>query len=160
MNIREAILDDHTAVWKIFKSVIETGENFVFDPKTKKESLGRLWFGDSMKTYVVVEDTKILGSYYIKPNQPGLGSHIANCGYMVNTNSLGKGVGKLMCAHSIENSTKMGYKAIQFNMVVSSNKIAVKLWESFGFKIIGTIPDGFKHAKKGYVDTYIMHRKL
>ena len=160
MKIREAKPADYNQVWEIFKSVIETGEYFAFDPKTKKEALSQLWFASNMKTYVVVENDKVLGSYYIKPNQPSLGAHIANCGYMVSEDCYEKGVGKLMCSHSIENAIDLKYKALQFNMVVSCNQVAIKLWESYDFKIIGTIPKGFKHSKKGLVDAYIMYKEL
>lgn len=160
MKIREAIFDDYDAVWDIFENVIKSGDKFVFSPETKKKELSKLWFAPSMKTYVVVEENKILGTYFIKPNQLGLGSHVANCGYMVSSDAMGKGVGRFLCDHSIENAKIKGYKAIQFNMVVSTNDIAVKLWEKFGFKIIGTIPKGFNHTKLGYVDAYIMHREL
>jgi len=158
--VREANPKDYDSVWEIFENVIKTGDTYVFDPNTKKEDLSKHWFAPYMKTYVAEDQNEILGTYIIKPNQIGLGSHIANCSYMVNLNAQGKGIGKLMCEHSIENARQSGYKAIQFNIVVSTNAIAVKLWEKFGFKIIGNIPNGFRHIELGFVDAYIMHKKL
>ena len=160
MKIRETNPNDYNSVWEIFRNVIKTGDTYVFDPDTKKEDLSNHWFAPYMKTYVAEEQNEILGTYIIKPNQIDLGSHIANCSYMVKPNAQGKGVGKLLCKHSIENAKILGFKAIQFNIVVSTNKTAIKIWKKFEFKIIGTIPNGFKDIKLGYVDAYIMHREL
>jgi GNAT superfamily N-acetyltransferase len=111
-----------------------------------------------MKTFVAEDDGKIVGSYMIKPNQPGLGAHVANCGYMVHPAVQGKGIGYAMGLHSLDFARKNGYRALQFNIVVSTNVVAVRLWEKLGFSIIGTVPQGFHHKELGYVDTYIMHR--
>ncbi len=113
-----------------------------------------------METYVLEEDGQILGTYIIKPNQIDLGNHIANCSYMVNPNAQGKGIGKKLCEHSLETAKENGFEGIQFNIVVSTNKIAVALWEKYGFEIIGTTPKGFRHAELGMVDTYIMYKNL
>ncbi|HTJ53406.1 MAG TPA: GNAT family N-acetyltransferase [Cyclobacteriaceae bacterium] len=160
MKIREATHQDHDSIWEIFSNVIKTGDTYVFDPNTKKEDLSKLWFAPSMKTYVAEEQGKIIGTYIIKPNQIDLGSHVANCGYMVHPDARGKGVGSALCEHSLEIAKILGYKAMQFNIVVSTNKVAVKLWEKHGFKIIGTIPQGYNHIELGYVDAYIMYRKV
>ena len=101
-----------------------------------------------------------MGTYVIKPNQIGLGNHVANCGYMVKSGSRGKGFGSRLCAHSIQFAKESGYVAIQFNTVVSSNEIAVNLWKKHGFSIIGTTPNGFRHPRLGLVDTYIMYRAV
>jgi ribosomal protein S18 acetylase RimI-like enzyme len=158
--IREATINDRAAIWEIFEKVIQTGDTFVFDPQTPKEDLEKLWFAPGMNTYVAEENRKITGSYFIKPNQVGLGSHIANCGYMVHPDARGKGIGRELCDHSIFMAHKLGYKGIQFNIVVSTNITAVKLWEQSGFKIIGAIPGGFHHRELGYVDAYIMFREI
>ncbi|MEM1135988.1 MAG: GNAT family N-acetyltransferase [Bacteroidota bacterium] len=160
MEIRKAITQDYDQVWEIFSKVIETGDTYVFDPNTPKHALKKYWFSDYMKTFVVEQKGLILGTYIIKPNQIDLGNHIANCSYMVNPDAQGKGVGKMMCEHSIQFAKYTGYNAIQFNLVVSTNTIAVKLWENFGFKIIGITPNGFRHSKLGFVDTYIMYKSL
>ena len=160
MKIRKATDEDQKAVWVIFSAVIKTGDTYVFDPGTPKEDLKKLWFADSMKTFVAEEDGIILGTYFIKPNQIGLGDHIANCGYMVNPTAQGKGIGKRLCEHSLQTAKEEGYKGMQFNIVVSTNTGAVKLWEKFGFTIIGTTPKGFRHLKLGFVDTYMMFKSL
>lgn len=160
MKIRKATSNDYDAVWNIFKNVIQTGDTYVFDPNTPKSALQKHWFADYMQTFVVEENDEILGTYILKPNQIDLGNHVANCSYMVNPEAQGKGVGKLMCTHSIQQAKDSGFLAIQFNIVVSTNTVAVKLWEKFGFEIIGTTPNGFRHSKLGLVDTYIMYKAL
>ena len=161
MNIRRADRHlDYDKVWEIFKTVISTGDTYVFDPNTPKESLQKYWFADNMDTFVAGDNDEILGTYFIRPNHIDLGDHIANCGYMVNPKYHGKRIGKILCQHSIDFAKEKRFSGIQFNIVVSSNEGAVKLWERFGFKIIGTTPKGFRHSNLGLVDTYIMFKDL
>jgi len=160
LNIREATPKDYDQVWEIFSSVIKMGNTYVFNPNTPKSDLQRHWFADYMTTFVIEEEGIILGTYIIKPNQIDLGNHIANCSYMVSPKAQGKGIGKKLCEHSIQFAIENGYHAIQFNIVVSTNKSAVHLWKKYGFRIIGTVPDGFRHIKRGFVDAYIMYKKL
>ena len=160
MKVREANPTDYDPVWDIFHKVIKTGDTYVFNPDTKKEDFGSLWFAPTMKTFVAEQDGRIVGTYFIKPNQIGLGAHVANCGYMVHPMEWGKGIGRLLCEHSLDVARDLGYRAMQFNIVVSTNVVAVKLWQKCGFRIIGTIPKGFNHVQLGYVDAYIMHREI
>lgn len=161
MNVRRAdIQKDYDRIWAIFKKVISTGDTYVFDPNTPKDDLYKHWFADYMDTFVAIENDEILGTYIIKPNQIDLGNHIANCSYMVNPNHHGRGIGKLLCEHSINYAKDKGYSAIQFNIVVSTNISAIKLWQKFGFDIIGTTPKGFRHKDLGLVDTYVMFKDL
>ena len=161
MIIRTADKDkDYDQVWEIFSKVIQTGDTYVFDPQTPKSDLKKHWFADYMQTYVAVDNDVIVGTYFIKPNQIDQGNHVANCGYMVNPNFQGKGIGKLLCEHSLQIAKENNFKAMQFNIVISTNEGAVKLWQKFGFKIIGTTPNGFRHKKLGLVDTYIMYKEL
>lgn len=162
MTIRKADKEkDYDSIWEIFSNVIKTADTYVFGPDTPKESLAKIWFADNMDTFVAVEDDgSIVGTYFIKPNQVDLGSHIANCGYMVSPMHQGRGVGQQMCEHSIEWARAKGYTGIQFNIVVSSNISAVNLWKRYGFEIIGTTPKGFRHKDLGFVDTYIMFKNL
>ena len=160
MNIRKAIESDFDQVWLIFSKVIKTGDTYVFDPNTPKEDLNKHWFSEYMETYVIEGNGQILGTYIIKPNQIDLGNHIANCSYMVNPNAHGRGIGKILCEHSIKVAKENNFDGIQFNVVVSTNIGAVRLWEKFGFEIIGTTPKGFRHSELGLVDTYIMYKNL
>ena len=152
---------DYEDIWEIFSSVIQTGDTYVFDPTTPKEHFDKFWFGESIDTFVAIDENEnVVGTYFIKPNQVGLGSHIANCGYMVHPACQGRGAGKLMCEHSIAFAKQKGYVGMQFNIVVSTNTNAVHLWKKFGFEIIGTTPKGFRHKQFGLVDTYIMFKPL
>ncbi len=161
MQIRNAnIVNDYEAIWEIFEAIIKTGETYVFDPKTSKESLNQHWFASYMKTFVATIDNKIVGTYIIKPNQIDLGNHIANCSYMVHPQFSNQGIGNALCKHSFEIAKENGFLGIQFNIVVSTNLAAVQLWQKNGFSIIGTTPNGFRHARLGFVDTYIMFKSL
>ena len=155
------IKNDFEGIWEIFSKVIQTGDTYVYDPKTPMEKLPDLWFASSMDTFILEnENGEILATYFIKPNQIDLGNHIANCGYMVHPDHHGKGLGKVLCEHSISFAKEKGYTGIQFNCVVSTNLAAVHLWKKFGFSIIGVTPKGFRHPEKGFVDTYIMFKSL
>tara|TARA_B100000315_G_scaffold210770_1_gene207230 strand:- start:707 stop:1207 length:501 start_codon:yes stop_codon:yes gene_type:complete len=160
INIRLAIPQDYEKIWDIFHSVIKTGDTYVFDPETPKQHLNKYWVADYIHTYVAEINGNILGTYILKPNQVDLGSHIANGSYMVHPEAHGKAIGKTMCEHSLKEAQILGFNAIQFNSVVSTNMPAIHLWKKYGFSVIGTIPDGFNHSKLGYVDTLIMYKKL
>ncbi len=161
-TIRKAIFDqDENGVWEIFSKVIQSSETYVFYPNTPKEKLREYWFAPFMATFVAEDEkSQILATYIIKPNQIGLGNHIANCSYMVHPDHQGKGLGNLLCEHSISFAKEKGYVGIQFNIVVSTNKPAVHLWKKYGFEVIGTTPGGFRHPEMGMVDTYIMFKKV
>lgn len=158
--MRKATSKDAEAIWKILKEVISRGDSFVFDPDSPKEKMMAYWMESEKHTYVAVLDNSIVGSFFIKTNQPGLGSHIANAGYMTSPLASGKGIGKAMGQFSLEEARRLGYKAMQFNIVVKSNERAVRLWQSLGFKIIGEIPEAFNHKKLGMTNAYVMYQKL
>ncbi len=170
LEIRKAKETDKEAVWEIIQAVISTGDTYVFAPDSPKEKMLEYWFGADKETYIAVESvasvladaskSQILGSFYLKANQPDLGSHIANAGYMVSPNAKGKGIGRKMAEFSLPEAKRLGFKAMQFNFVVKSNEIAVKLWLSLGFEIIGEIPEAFQHQDLGLVNALIMYRKL
>ncbi len=159
-QIRLATREDYDAVWDIFKKVILTGDTYAYLPDTPKKDLAKYWFAPDMHSYVLEDNNQILGTYVLKPNKPGLAAHVANGSYMVHPKAQGKGIGKLLCEHSLQTAKKLGFKAMQFNLVVSTNEPAVKLWQKYGFEIIGTIPNGFNHMQLGYVDAYIMYKNL
>ena len=132
----------------------------MYAPDTPEEESRGIWFASGSRVYVAVEGEDIVGSYLIKPNQPGLGNHVANAAYMVHPEHRGRGIARLMGEHSLVEAKTAGFRAMQFNIVVSANDPAVKLWQSLGFDIIGTIPEAFRHGRLGFVDAYIMHRTL
>ena len=160
ITIRRAADSDKEAVWKIIHRVISKGDTYVFSPDSSKEKMLGFWFGSDKHTYVATSDDEIVGTFLLKNNQPDLGSHVANGAYMTSPDFAGKGVGKLMGEYSIEEARRLGYKAMQFNIVIKSNERAVKLWQKIGFQIIGEIPDAFNHRELGMTNAYIMYRKV
>ena len=160
LAIRKAVPGDHDQIWEIIKEVISKGDTYAFDPDSSKETMLDYWCGDDRYTYVATDNGEIQGTFVIKDNQPGLGSHIANAGYMVTEKAAGKGIGKAMGEFSLEEAKRLGYTAMQFNIVVKSNTRAIQLWQKLGFMIIGEIPDAFKHKQNGFTNAYIMYRKL
>lgn len=160
MLIREATDGDREAVWDIIWQVIAGGDTYVFAPDTPRDEMLDYWFAPDKYVYVVESDGKILGTMWLKANQPGLGSHVANAAYMVSPDAKGKGIGKAMGEFSLEEARRLGFTAMQFNFVVKSNNVAVNLWKGLGFEIIGEIPDAFQHSANGLTNAYVMYRKL
>ena len=160
LTIRKAVEADFDAIWRIFHQVVQQGDTYTFAPETTREQAQAIWMSKDHTTYVACVDDQLVGTYILRPNQLGLGSHVANAGYMVGVEGRGKGVGRAMCEHSIEEARKTGFHAMQFNMVVSTNEPAVTLWKKLGFSIVGTLPQAFRHRELGLVDAYVMYRLL
>ena len=160
IEIRKATAEDNSQVWEIIKEVISKGDTYTFDPSSSKETMLNFWYGPDRHTYVAIDNGKIVGTFMIRDNQPGLGAHVANGSYMVSESASGKGIGKKMGEFSLAEAKRLGYKAMQFNIVIKSNVRAVNLWQNLGFKIIGEIPDAFNHKQNGLTNAYIMYRKL
>jgi L-amino acid N-acyltransferase YncA len=160
ITIRRARESDFDSIWQIFHEVVEVGDSYVYDPQTTKEEARAIWMAAGVTTYVACLGERVVGTYILKPNQPGRGSHVANAGYMVSTIAQAKGIGRAMCEHSLSEARKAGFTAMQFNMVVSTNEAAVALWKKLGFTIVGTLPKAFRHKQLGLVDAYVMHRFL
>ncbi|KJY93419.1 acetyltransferase [Vibrio neptunius] len=158
--IREIKKADFEQFWPTFSAVIQAQETYAFDPDMTLEQAFILWCETPLKAFAFVENDVVLGTYYIKQNAMGPSSHICNCGYMVSSQARGKGIARLMCEHSQEMALELGFDAMQFNSVVSTNEVAVKLWQKLGFRIIGTIPHAYKHALLGLVDSYVMYKWL
>ena len=160
MIIREATKEDWNAIWPIFHEIVASGDTYAYETDTTKERAEKIWLDAPRRTYVFEENGEILGSYFIKTNQAGPGSHVCNCGYMVSSAARGRGLATTMCEHSQEAAIKLGYKAMQFNFVASSNEGAVRLWGKLGFDTVGSLPKAFKHPLKGYVDALVMFKWL
>jgi ribosomal protein S18 acetylase RimI-like enzyme len=158
--IREAQDADFDQIWPIFHEIVSAGETYAFPRNTSREEAYRLWLVTPRRTYVVEESGQILGTYYIKTNHAGPGSHVCNCGYMVPEKSRGKGIATAMCKHSQKIAVELGYKAMQYNIVASSNQGALRLWSKLGFEIVGRLPKAFNHPSKGLIDAYIMYKWL
>jgi len=158
LTIRPARRVDLPEIWEIFHRVVQGGDTYVHRPDAPIETCEAYWFGLDKTPFVAVKDRQVVGIYVIKPNHPDLGAHVANGSYMVHPDAHSQGIGRMLGEHSIEEAKRQGYKAMQFNIVISTNTAAVNLWQSLGFEIIGTAPKAFRHKKLGFVDTYIMHR--
>jgi len=157
--IRLAQPIDFDAIWEIFHRVVQGGDTYVYDPETTKEEARSIWM-DNGKTYVALDGDRVVATYVLRANRPGLGSHVANASYMVSPDYQGRGAGRALCEHSLEAARKSGFTAMQFNFVVSTNHAAVELWKKCGFQIVGTAPKAFNHRQLGLVDAYVMHRFL
>lgn len=160
MRIRRINSADFFRVWELFKQVIDERIYYTYDENTSREYIEKNWINAENLIYGAEIDGQIVGAYIIKPNQPGHGAHIANAAYMVDNRFRNHGIGRKLGEHSLITAKAAGYRAMQYNFVVSTNVGAVKLWQSIGFQIIGTIPEAFHHFEKGYVDAHIMYRKL
>jgi len=182
LQIRAAADSDRDAIWDIFHDVVATGDTYVFDPNTSREEALAYWFREDTHTYVAeqdfvgdavsvpgklaasptgqLQDRQFVGSYVLRPNRPGLGAHVSNASFIVAKSARGLGVGRAMGEHCLSEARRLGFRAMQFNFVVSTNESAVHLWQQLGFKIVGTLPGAFRHSQKGYVDVYVMFRSL
>jgi len=160
IHIEVATEKDYQAVWQLFKMVMEQKEYFPYPPGSPKSLIETHWINSNNYLYKASIHQQIVGAYIIKPNQPGWGDHICNAAYMMDSNHRGLGIGRAMAVHSLEMARSHGFSGMQYNLVVSTNQVAIKLWESIGFKKIGTTPNGFRHHKLGKVDTYIYFKDL
>jgi len=160
MQIRPATDADHPAIIAIVAPTLVAGETYAIARDLDSVGVGAYWFGPTHEVFVAEEDGAILGTYYLMPNQAGGGAHVANCGYMTAPAAQGKGVARAMCEHSLIRARERGFRAMQFNHVVSTNNRAVALWQKLGFDIVGTLPLAFNHPVHGYVDSYVMFRAL
>jgi L-amino acid N-acyltransferase YncA len=158
--IRAATSADENDIWSIFQAVIAPGDTYVFDPQMPREEALAYWFRPDTHTFVAESDGQVVGTYIIKPNQPALGSHVANAAFMVSPAARGLGVGRYMGEHALVEARRLGFRAMQFNFVVSTNEAAVRLWQRLGFHIVGTLPGVFRHAQRGFVDAYVMFQAL
>ncbi len=160
LQIRVADIADQDAIWDIIKNVIKTGNSYVFYPDSSREKMIDYWCSKEKRTYVAFLGNKLVGTFLIKDNIPDNGSHVANASYMIHPDSFGKGIGEAIGKYSLVEAKKMGYRAMQFNMVIKSNEPAVRLWTKLGFQIVGEIPEAFNHPINGYTNAYVMYKKL
>ena len=160
MHIRPATPADHATIWAIIEPILRAGETYSLPRDWDRETALAYWFASPHQVFVTESDGEILGHYFLTPNRLGGGAHVVNCGFMVSPAATGKGVASAMCTHALETAKMLGFRAMQFNFVVSSNERAVALWQRMGFKIVGRLPGAFDHPRLGYVDAFVMYKTL
>jgi len=158
--IRPATDGDADAIWAIMEPIIRAGETYTLPRDMDKQAALAYWRSPEREVFVADDRGEIVGTYCLQVNQKGGGAHVANCGYMTAVPATGRGVARTMCAHSLDRARERGFRAMQFNFVISTNDRAVRLWQSFGFEIVGRLPGAFQHPTHGYVDACIMYRTL
>jgi ribosomal protein S18 acetylase RimI-like enzyme len=152
---------DWPAMWPFLHATFAAGDTYAFPPESTEAEIRRAWIEVPAATFVAcASDGAILGTYFIKPNQPGLGAHVCNCAYVVAPQAQGRGIASAMCEHSQAEAVAMGFRAMQFNFVVASNERAVHLWQRLGFAIVGRLPRAFHHRQLGFVDALVMFKEL
>ncbi len=160
LTIRLATPEDGESIWQILAPVIAAGETYALPRNwTKEQALG-YWLASDRQSFVAELEERIAGTYYLKANQTGGGAHVANCGYMTAGWATGRGVARAMCAHSLDAARAVGFRAMQFNLVVSTNRRATGLWQRMGFETVGLLPGAFQHPEHGDVDALVMYRRL
>lgn len=160
MLIRHATPEDAPSIADILLPTIRDGTTYALDPDMGEEEVLAYWMEPGKEIFVAIEEGRLLGTYYMRPNQAGGGRHVCNCGYVTSPAARGRGVARRMCEHSLEHARNQGYRAMQFNFVVRTNDRAVRLWESLGFEIVGRLPGAFQHPTAGFVDAFVMYRAL
>ena len=158
--IRLAQASDRHSIWSILEPIIRAGDTYTLPSDMSRDDALSFWFSEGHEVFVAEDDGAIVGTYFLRTNQRGAGSHVANCGYMTAPAATGSGVATAMCAHSLERARARGFRAMQFNFVVSTNERAVRLWQKHGFRIVGQLPNAFLHIRLGYTDAYVMYREL
>ena len=160
MLMRPAHSHDADAIWAILDPIIRAGETYALDRDLSRTDALASWMGADRDTFVAEEHERVLGTFYLRPNQAGGGRHVCNCGYVTAPAASGRGVARRMCEHSLAHARDRGFHAMQFNFVVGTNERAIRLWQSLGFDIFGRLPSAFLHPSRGYVDALVMFRTL
>jgi ribosomal protein S18 acetylase RimI-like enzyme len=160
LAIYPATNSDRDAIWAILEPMIRSGETYTLPRDMSKEEALDYWFAPDKETFVWKENSAVLGTYFLKANQQGGGAHVANCGYVTAADAQGRGIARQMCLHSLERAKKRGFRAMQFNFVVSTNDRAIKLWTNLDFKIVGRLPLAYEHPRLGFVDALVMYRRV
>src|SRR5262245_27499985 len=160
LEIRAVTRGDDDALWPLLEPVIRAGETFALPrDMTRAEALA-FWTAPGNDAFIAEQAGDIVGSYFLHANQLGGGSHVANCGYVTAQHATRRGIARAMCRHSLEHARARGFRAMQYNMVVSTNERAVRLWQAMGFSIVGRLPGAFAHPVHGDVDAFVMFQTL
>ena len=159
-HIRSFVPSDWPALWAIIGPILKAGETYPQPPETTEAEARAWWIDEHRAVYVAELEGVILGTYYLTDNKPGLGSHVANAGYMVGSAARGRGIGRAMGEHSLRAARELGYLALQFNLVVVTNEASIRIWDALGFARVGTLPKAFRDQKGGFIDALVMYKWL
>ena len=161
LKLRAATTEDWAAIWPFWHRIVAAGETYDWDPATDEPTARALWMAPPpARVYVAEHAGRVVGSAVLKPNRARLGDHVANAGFMVDPDAAGRGIGRRLAVHVLDEARRHGYRAMQFNAVVETNHGAVALWRALGFEILATVPEAFRHARLGLVGIHIMYRRL
>jgi L-amino acid N-acyltransferase YncA len=161
LQIRPFEASDWPAVWTLLKPVFRSGETFPHDPAISEAEAQLAWVEQSQAVMVAVDAAgAVVGTYYLRPNSLALGAHVANAGYVVAEHCRRRGIGSRLCQHSLQAARRLGFRAMQFNLVVSTNCAGIRCWQRNGFQVVGTLPGAFLHKRLGYVDALVMVQGL
>jgi L-amino acid N-acyltransferase YncA len=160
ITTRLATAADALVIWSILRPVFQAGETYTLPRDIDERDAIAYWCGRSHETFVAEDDANVLGTYYLRANQAGGGDHVANCGYMTATAAQGRGIARLMLEHSLVRAKERGFRAMQFNFVVSTNERAIRIWDAYGFNEVGRLPLAFRHPTLGFVDALVMYKQL
>ena len=160
LNFRSITAAEFDVAWPLWRDAIAAGNTYPYAPDSTLEQGRAIWCSSEKQTYIAEQEGEVVGSFYIRPNQPELGAHVCNAGYIISAQHGGKGFGRAMAEWSLQEAIRLGYRAIQFNLVVADNIASLKIWEKLGFETIGTVPEAFRNSHKGYVDAHILYKKL
>jgi RimJ/RimL family protein N-acetyltransferase len=160
IEIKEVSPTQFEEIWPIFQEVALSGETYPYLPNITKEEAKAQWFATNAHVFIAYDEGKPIATRYIVPNKTGLGSHVCNMGVMIDKSYRGKGLGYTMLEFGIDKAKELGYRAIQLNLVVSTNAASIKLCKKYGFEIIGTLPEAFFYKQQKYIDAFVMYKKL
>jgi ribosomal protein S18 acetylase RimI-like enzyme len=160
LAIRVATEQDKESIWAILEPMIRRGQSYTLPRNMSRDQALEFWFAPGHEPFVFEESGVVLGAYFLRANQDGGGSHVANCGYVTAEAAQGRGIARAMCLHSLERAKEREFRAMQFNFVISTNEQAVKLWLGLGFEIVGRLPGAFRHPENGFVDALVMYKRL
>lgn len=159
-TIRLAIPEDDDAIWAILKPTIEAGDSFTADPKGGRAGAFAYWRAPGAVNFVAETGGRVVGTYYLKPNQGGGGAHVCNAGYCTAPEARGKGIARALLTHSLDEARRRGFRAMQYNFVLATNLRAIDTWLRAGFVEVGRLPGVFLHPEQGYVDALVLHKHL
>ena len=160
VEFRLATMDDWADIWPVWRQIVDAGRTYTWAPGTDEATARTMWMVPApAEVWVAVHAGRIAGSAVLKPNQPGLGSHVAHAAFMVDPALAGRRIGRALADHILRRARLLDYRAMQFNAVVADNP-AVALWQSLGFTEAGRVPEGFRRADGTFVDLLVLHRQL